>query len=90
MKVPGDSDGECNRWNPPGAIDPVRGKHDPRAGAWFPDLAVELVRNAGPTRPPDEAQLSPALPEGTGAEQTGEDPSWPHVDLPDERRWPQQ
>ncbi|MEJ3658431.1 glycoside hydrolase family 6 protein [Actinomycetes bacterium KLBMP 9759] len=56
IKIPGDSDGECNRWNPPGAVDPVRGKHDPRAGAWFPDLAVELVTFAGPSKPPDEAQ----------------------------------
>ena len=48
IKTPGDSDGECNRWDPPGSADPARGVFDPPAGDWFPDLALELARNANP------------------------------------------
>lgn len=48
IKTPGDSDGECNRWDPPGSADPARGVFDPPAGEWFPDLALELARNANP------------------------------------------
>ena len=48
LKVPGESDGACNRWNPPGGIDPVRGIIDPAAGAWFGDMALELAKNAVP------------------------------------------
>ena len=48
VKIPGESDGACNRWAPPGSTDPLRGVMDPPAGAWFPDLALELARNAVP------------------------------------------
>jgi endoglucanase len=47
IKTPGQSDGQCHRWTT-GPIDPVRGVVDPPAGAWFPQLALELVRNAVP------------------------------------------
>ena len=48
VKTPGQSDGACNRWNPSGGIDPVRNMMDPAAGAWFPQLALELAKNAKP------------------------------------------
>jgi endoglucanase len=48
VKIPGESDGQCNRWQPPGSADPVRGIMDPAAGQWFGDLALELVHNANP------------------------------------------
>ena len=48
VKIPGESDGACNRWNPSGGIDPVRGVMDPAAGLWFGDAALELARNAVP------------------------------------------
>jgi endoglucanase len=48
VKTPGQSDGACNRWNPVGGIDPVRNMMDPAAGAWFPQMALELVKNANP------------------------------------------
>ena len=48
VKTPGQSDGQCERWAPGGGIDPVRGYADPAAGAWFPQLALELARNANP------------------------------------------
>jgi endoglucanase len=48
VKIPGESDGSCNRWNPAGGIDPVRGSMDPAAGIWFNDMALELVHNAVP------------------------------------------
>ena len=48
IKIPGESDGSCNRWAPPGSPDPVRGIVDPPAGAWFPEMALELARNAVP------------------------------------------
>ncbi len=47
VKVPGESDGECHRGTS-GPLDPARGVVDPAAGAWFPDLARELVANASP------------------------------------------
>jgi len=47
IKTPGQSDGECHRGTP-GPTDPVRGMVDPPAGAWFPQMAIELVRNAVP------------------------------------------
>jgi endoglucanase len=47
IKTPGQSDGQCHRWTT-GPVDPVRGIVDPPAGAWFPQLALELVRNAVP------------------------------------------
>jgi endoglucanase len=48
IKTPGESDGQCNRWAPPGSADPVRGMVDPPAGAWFPEQALELARLADP------------------------------------------
>jgi endoglucanase len=48
VKIPGASDGQCNRWSPAGSPDPVRGIVDPPAGAWFPEMALELARNANP------------------------------------------
>jgi endoglucanase len=48
IKIPGESDGECNRWEPWGSPDPVRGMMDPPAGEWFPEMALELVHNANP------------------------------------------
>jgi endoglucanase len=47
VKIPGESDGQCYRWTG-GPLDPVRGMQDPAAGQWFPDMALELVRNANP------------------------------------------
>jgi endoglucanase len=47
IKIPGASDGQCAR-STPGPADPLRGKVDPAAGLWFPDMALELVRNASP------------------------------------------
>jgi endoglucanase len=48
VKIPGESDGECSRWSPVGGVDPVRGIMDPPAGAWFGDMALELVHGASP------------------------------------------
>jgi endoglucanase len=48
IKLPGESDGQCNRWNPAGGIDPVRNMMDPAAGKWFPEMALELAHNAVP------------------------------------------
>jgi endoglucanase len=48
LKVPGESDGQCNRWADPGAPDPVRGYVNPPAGEWFPEMALELAQNANP------------------------------------------
>lgn len=47
VKIPGESDGQCYRWTT-GPLDPVRGVQDPAAGAWFPDMALELASNANP------------------------------------------
>lgn len=47
VKIPGESDGQCYRWTG-GPLDPVRNMQDPAAGQWFPDMALELVRNANP------------------------------------------
>ncbi|WP_023590628.1 glycoside hydrolase family 6 protein [Streptomyces thermolilacinus] len=47
IKIPGESDGQCLRGTP-GPEDPARGMIDPRAGAWFPEQALELVRLAQP------------------------------------------
>jgi len=49
IKIPGESDGQCNRWSPAGSPDPVRGVLDPAAGVWFPDMALELAKNANPS-----------------------------------------
>jgi endoglucanase len=48
IKIPGESDGQCNRWEPAGSPDPVRMMEDPAAGAWFPEMALELAKNATP------------------------------------------
>jgi endoglucanase len=48
IKVPGESDGQCNRWASPGSPDPARGYADPAAGAWFPQVALELAQLANP------------------------------------------
>ncbi|HET7568052.1 MAG TPA: glycoside hydrolase family 6 protein [Gaiellaceae bacterium] len=47
VKVPGESDGSCTR-GAAGAADPEWGLVDPPAGAWFPEQALELARNAQP------------------------------------------
>ncbi|WP_328911974.1 MULTISPECIES: glycoside hydrolase family 6 protein [unclassified Streptomyces] len=47
VKIPGESDGQCTRGTA-GPKDPERGYADPAAGAWFPQQALELVRNASP------------------------------------------
>jgi endoglucanase len=48
VKIPGESDGQCNR-GLPGGHDPARnGMADPAAGAWFPEQAAELVQYANP------------------------------------------
>lgn len=47
VKIPGESDGQCTRGTA-GPDDPERGYPDPAAGAWFPQQALELVRNAEP------------------------------------------
>ncbi|MET9513651.1 glycoside hydrolase family 6 protein [Streptomyces sp. NPDC002994] len=47
IKTPGESDGECLRGTK-GPKDPERGAIDPKAGVWFPDQALELVRLANP------------------------------------------
>jgi endoglucanase len=50
IKIPGESDGQCTRGTP-GPTDPERGIVDPAAGAWFPEMALELVHNANPPLP---------------------------------------
>ena len=48
VKIPGESDGQCNRGTG-GTTDPARGGIvDPVAGVWFPEMALELVHNANP------------------------------------------
>jgi endoglucanase len=47
IKPPGESDGPCYRWTD-GPLDPVRGGAAPGAGEWFPEMALELARNANP------------------------------------------
>lgn len=48
IKTVGQSDGECNRGIPGGTADPEYGAVDPAAGAWWPEQALGLVRNAEP------------------------------------------
>jgi len=48
IKIPGESDGFCNRWEPAGSPDPVREMMNPAAGQWFPEMALELTQNANP------------------------------------------
>ncbi|WP_199546823.1 glycoside hydrolase family 6 protein [Streptomyces sp. N35] len=47
IKIPGESDGLCLRGTP-GPEDPERGMVDPKAGDWFREQALELVRLADP------------------------------------------
>ncbi|SDJ60685.1 glycoside hydrolase family 6 protein [Streptomyces indicus] len=47
VKIPGESDGLCLRGTP-GPEDPERGMVDPKAGDWFAEQALELVRLANP------------------------------------------
>ncbi|MGG8406153.1 glycoside hydrolase family 6 protein, partial [Streptomyces sp. 12297] len=47
IKTPGESDGSCLRGTR-GPRDPERGVAAPKAGEWFPDQALELVRLANP------------------------------------------
>ena len=53
VKIPGESDGECTRGLGPGGttVDPEWGLIDPPAGAWFPEMALQLVQNANPPLP---------------------------------------
>jgi len=53
VKIPGESDGECTRGRGPGGttVDPEWGLIDPAAGAWFPEMALDLVHNANPSLP---------------------------------------
>jgi endoglucanase len=50
VKIPGASDGECTRGLGPAGttVDPEWGIIDPPAGAWFPEMALDLVHNAVP------------------------------------------
>ena len=48
VKTPGESDGECTRGLGPAGetVDPEWGRVDPAAGKWFPEMALDLARNA--------------------------------------------
>jgi endoglucanase len=50
VKIPGESDGACTRGLGPAGttVDPEWGLIDPAAGAWFPEMALDLVHNANP------------------------------------------
>ncbi|MGZ4360513.1 MAG: glycoside hydrolase family 6 protein [Gaiellaceae bacterium] len=49
IKVPGESDGQCNRSISGSTTDPEWGGIvDPAAGQWFPQMALQLVQNASP------------------------------------------
>ncbi len=50
VKIPGASDGECTRGLGPGGtpVDPEWWIIDPAAGAWFPQMALDLAKNANP------------------------------------------
>jgi endoglucanase len=50
VKIPGESDGECTRGLGPAGttVDPEWNQIDPPAGQWFPDMALDLARNANP------------------------------------------
>lgn len=50
VKIPGESDGACTRGlGPPGTtVDPEWGLIDPPAGAWFPQMVLDLVQYANP------------------------------------------
>ncbi len=49
VKIPGASDGQCNRGVSGSTTDPVWGGiTDPPAGTWFPQMALQLAKNADP------------------------------------------
>ena len=48
VKVPGESDGSCNRGIAGSTTDPEWGMVDPPAGAWFPQQALQLAQLASP------------------------------------------
>lgn len=50
VKIPGESDGSCTRGLGPAGetVDPEWGLIDPDAGLWFPEMALDLARNAEP------------------------------------------
>lgn len=48
VKVPGESDGSCNRGIAGSTNDPEWGMVDPPAGAWFPQQALQLAQLASP------------------------------------------
>ncbi len=53
IKVPGESDGQCSRGlTDNGGVDPVWGRVDPAAGAWFSRQALELAKLAVPQMRP--------------------------------------
>jgi endoglucanase len=53
VKVPGESDGSCNRGVPGSMTDPEwGGTEDPAAGAWFPQQALQLAQLASPALQP--------------------------------------
>ncbi len=47
IKIPGASDGQCTRGTA-GPADPEYGVTDPAAGAWFPQMTLDLVQKASP------------------------------------------
>jgi hypothetical protein len=51
IKVPGESDGHCNRDGNPAGIDTEWGIVDPPAGRWFPQQALQLAQLANPPLP---------------------------------------
>ncbi len=53
VKIPGESDGQCTRGLGAAGttFDPEWGLIDPAAGAWFPEMALDLAQNANPPLP---------------------------------------
>lgn len=49
IKIPGESDGSCDRGLGAGTADPEWGLVPPPPGGWFPEQAVDLIRNADPS-----------------------------------------
>ena len=59
IKVPGESDGSCNRGIAGATVDPEWGGIvDPAAGLWFPQQALELAQLASPRLLPSAASIS--------------------------------
>jgi endoglucanase len=65
IKTPGESDGLCLRGTP-GPKDPERDTVDPKAGDWFPDQSLELVRQANPPLLPGGRAGEDEQEQGTG------------------------